>query len=41
MGTPARVKGPVAETPAEFWVRVNPGAYLALGQRHRTGIRPL
>ena len=38
MGTPARVKGPVAGTPAEFWVRVNPEAYQALAQRHLVGI---
>ena len=38
MGTPAKVKGPLAGTPAEFWVRVNPEAYQALAQRHRVGI---
>jgi carbonic anhydrase/acetyltransferase-like protein (isoleucine patch superfamily) len=38
MGTPAKVKGPVAGTPAEFWVRANPAGYQALAQRHRVGI---
>jgi carbonic anhydrase/acetyltransferase-like protein (isoleucine patch superfamily) len=38
MGAPAKVKGPLAGTPAEFWVRANPEGYQALAQRHRTGI---
>jgi carbonic anhydrase/acetyltransferase-like protein (isoleucine patch superfamily) len=38
MGAPAKVKGPLAGTPAEFWVRVNPEGYQALAQRHRVGI---
>jgi carbonic anhydrase/acetyltransferase-like protein (isoleucine patch superfamily) len=38
MGAPARVKGPLAGTPAEFWVKANPTGYQALAQRHRTGI---
>ena len=37
-GVPAAVKGPIAGTPSEFWVQVNPSAYRALGQRHRGGI---
>ena len=40
MGTPARVRGPLAGTPAEVWVRVNPEAYQALAQRHRAGVEP-
>ncbi len=40
MGAPARVKGPLAGTPAEFWVRANPGGYQALAQRHRAGVKP-
>ncbi len=40
MGAPARVKGPLAGTPAEFWVRANPGGYQALAQRHRVGVKP-
>jgi hypothetical protein len=32
------VKGPLAGTPAEFWVKANPTGYQALAQRHRTGI---
>jgi carbonic anhydrase/acetyltransferase-like protein (isoleucine patch superfamily) len=41
LGMPARVKGPLAGTPAEFWVRANPGGYQALAQRHRAGVRPV
>ena len=40
MGAPARVKGPLAGTPAEFWVRANPAGYQALAQRHRAGVKP-
>ncbi len=40
LGAPARVRGPLAGTPAEFWVRANPSAYQALAQRHRSGIEP-
>jgi carbonic anhydrase/acetyltransferase-like protein (isoleucine patch superfamily) len=41
LGTPAKVRGPLAGTPAELWVRVNPEAYQALAQRHRTGVTRL
>ena len=41
MGAPARDKGPLAGTPAEFWVKANPAGYQALAQRHRTGITPV
>jgi carbonic anhydrase/acetyltransferase-like protein (isoleucine patch superfamily) len=41
IGVPARVKGPVAGTPAEYWVRVNPEVYQALAQRHRAGVAPV
>ncbi len=41
VGVPAKVKGPLAGTPAEWWVRVNPEAYQALAQRHRLGIAPV
>jgi carbonic anhydrase/acetyltransferase-like protein (isoleucine patch superfamily) len=40
-GVPAVVKRPVEGSPAEFWVKVNPGAYAELAQRHATGIRRL
>lgn len=39
-GAPAQEKGPIAGTPAEFWVTVNPQAYRDLAQRHRAGIEP-
>ena len=38
VGVPAAIKGPIAGTQSEFWVKVNPGAYRALGQRHLTGV---
>ena len=40
MGAPCKVRGPLAGTAAEHWVRVNPTAYQALAQRHRAGIAP-
>ena len=40
-GVPAVVKGPLAGTAAERWVRVNPEAYQALARRHRVGIAPV
>lgn len=39
-GSPAEEKGPIAGTPAEFWVQVNPEAYRELAARHRTGVAP-
>ena len=41
VGSPAKVKGPIAGTAAEFWVAVNPEAYRELGRRHRDGIAPV
>lgn len=42
VGVPAKVKGPIAGTPAEFWVRMNPGAYQDLARRYRDGgVKPL
>jgi carbonic anhydrase/acetyltransferase-like protein (isoleucine patch superfamily) len=41
MGAPARVKGPLAGTPAERWVHANPHAYQALAQRHKAGVTPI
>ncbi|TDC66097.1 gamma carbonic anhydrase family protein [Actinomadura sp. GC306] len=41
MGSPAKVRGPIAGTNAEFWVATNPQAYRDLAARHRTGIRPV
>src|SRR5262249_9294856 len=37
-GIPAVVKGPLAGSAAERWVRVNPEAYQALARRHRAGV---
>ena len=41
VGVPAKVKGPLAGTPAEYWVRINPQGYQALAQRHRLGAIPI
>jgi len=40
LGTPAKVRGPLAGTPAEFWVRANPAGYQHLAQRHKAGVKP-
>ena len=40
LGAPCRVKGPLAGTAAERWVRMNPAGYQALAQRHRAGVAP-
>ena len=40
MGAPCKVRGPLAGTPAERWVQINPAGYQALAQRHRTGVAP-
>lgn len=37
-GSPAKVKGPIAGTNAEYWVNVNPPAYQELARRHREGL---
>ena len=37
-GSPAEVKRPIAGTPAEFWVTMNPQAYADLSKRHTAGI---
>jgi carbonic anhydrase/acetyltransferase-like protein (isoleucine patch superfamily) len=41
IGAPAKVKGPIAGTPAEFWVQMNPPAYKELAARHRDGVEPV
>jgi len=41
LGAPAKVRGPVAGTPAEFWVKANPEGYQALAQRHKAGVAPV
>jgi carbonic anhydrase/acetyltransferase-like protein (isoleucine patch superfamily) len=40
-GSPAEVKKPIAGTPAEFWVKINPGAYADLSRRHASGVEPI
>lgn len=41
IGSPAAVKRELAGTPAEELVRLNPGAYRDMAQRHRLGLRVL
>ncbi len=41
VGAPAQIKGPVAGTGAEMWIKVNPQAYRELAQRHLAGLEPL
>jgi carbonic anhydrase/acetyltransferase-like protein (isoleucine patch superfamily) len=38
VGSPAKVKGPIAGTNAEMWVNVNPGEYQALARRYLEGL---
>jgi carbonic anhydrase/acetyltransferase-like protein (isoleucine patch superfamily) len=40
VGSPAKVKGPIAGTNAEMWVNVNPAEYQALARRYREGLGP-
>ena len=40
LGSPCKVRGPLAGTPAERWVAMNPTGYQALAQRHRVGVTP-
>lgn len=37
VGSPAKIKGPIAGTGAEMWVNVNPKAYQDLARRYLTG----
>ena len=41
VGAPAQIKGPVAGTGDEMWVKVNPQAYRDLAQRHLAGLEPI
>jgi carbonic anhydrase/acetyltransferase-like protein (isoleucine patch superfamily) len=41
LGSPAVVRGPIAGTGAEFWVKVNGQAYRELAERHVRGVRPI
>jgi carbonic anhydrase/acetyltransferase-like protein (isoleucine patch superfamily) len=41
VGSPAKVKGPIAGTGAEMWVNVNPKAYQELAQRYLAGLKPV
>lgn len=38
IGVPAKIKGPIAGTPAEFWVNLNPAVYQDLAKRHAEGL---
>lgn len=41
VGSPAKIKGPIAGTGAEMWVQANPGAYRELAQRYLDGLEAL
>jgi carbonic anhydrase/acetyltransferase-like protein (isoleucine patch superfamily) len=41
VGSPATIKGPIAGTSAEMWVKVNPKAYQDLAQRYLSGLEPI
>ena len=41
MGVPAKIKGPLIGTPAEFWVKMNPQGYQDLARRYLSGVRAL
>jgi carbonic anhydrase/acetyltransferase-like protein (isoleucine patch superfamily) len=38
VGAPAKVKGPIAGSNAEMWVKANPGEYQALARRYLVGL---
>ena len=38
-GAPAKVKGPIAGTNAEFWVNANPSEYRQLARRYIAGLK--
>jgi carbonic anhydrase/acetyltransferase-like protein (isoleucine patch superfamily) len=40
-GVPATVRRPIAGTPAQHWVELNPTYYPQLAQRHRRSVRAL
>lgn len=40
-GAPAKVRGPIAGTGAEYWVNVNPSAYQDLGRRYLDGLEEI
>jgi carbonic anhydrase/acetyltransferase-like protein (isoleucine patch superfamily) len=40
-GSPAVVKRPLAGTPAEMWVQLNPTHYPELARKHVRGLRPI
>jgi len=41
VGSPAKIRGPIAGTGAEMWVNTNPGAYQELAQRYLTGLEEI
>jgi carbonic anhydrase/acetyltransferase-like protein (isoleucine patch superfamily) len=41
VGVPAKIKGPLAGTAAEQWIKSNPQVYTVLAQRHRLTIAPV
>ncbi|MUL76498.1 gamma carbonic anhydrase family protein [Mycolicibacterium sp. CBMA 226] len=41
MGSPAKIRGPIAGTGAEMWVNTNPQAYRELAERYLAGLEEL
>lgn len=41
MGSPAKIRGPIAGTGAEMWVNTNPQAYRELAERYLDGLEEL
>ncbi len=41
IGVPAKIKGPLAGTRAEEWVKLNPELYPALARRHKESVKPV
>ena len=38
IGSPAKVRGPIAGTGAEMWVNISPGAYQDLARRYQASM---
>ncbi|MDR3664068.1 MAG: gamma carbonic anhydrase family protein [Mycobacterium sp.] len=41
VGSPAKIRGPIAGTGAEMWVNTNPQAYRDLAERYLSGLKEL
>ena len=41
VGSPAKIRGPIAGTGAETWINANPQAYRELAERYLAGLEEL